>query len=61
MTGTSSTTMMLDGSETMTMDTGILVDMGDPDGARSILDEVVEEGDEAQRQEAQQLLDQLPR
>ena len=37
------------------------LDMGDPDGARSILDEVVEEGDEAQRQEAQQLLDQLPR
>nr|MDJ0929282.1 FimV/HubP family polar landmark protein [Gammaproteobacteria bacterium] len=37
------------------------LDMGDPDGARSILDEVVEEGDESQRQEAQQLLDQLPR
>ena len=37
------------------------IDMGDPDGARSILDEVIEEGDEAQRQEAQQMLDQLPR
>lgn len=37
------------------------IDMGDPDGARSILDEVIEEGDEAQRQEAQQMLEQLPR
>jgi pilus assembly protein FimV len=36
------------------------VDMGDPSGARSILDEVLEEGDEAQRQQAQQLLDSLP-
>lgn len=36
------------------------VDMGDPAGARSILDEVLEEGDEAQRQQAQQLLDSLP-
>ncbi len=35
------------------------IDMGDPDGARSILDEVVEEGDEGQRQEARQMLDQL--
>ncbi|MBT8077116.1 MAG: LysM peptidoglycan-binding domain-containing protein [Gammaproteobacteria bacterium] len=36
------------------------VDMGDPEGARSILQEVLEEGDEAQRQQAQQLLDTLP-
>jgi pilus assembly protein FimV len=35
------------------------LDMGDPDGARSILGEVVEEGDEAQREEARQLLDSL--
>ncbi len=34
-------------------------DMGDPDGARSILNEVLEEGDPAQRQEARQLLDNL--
>ena len=36
------------------------VDMGDPAGARSILEEVVSEGDEDQRQQAQQLLDSLP-
>ena len=36
------------------------VDMGDPGGARSILEEVLEEGDESQRQQAQQLLDSLP-
>jgi pilus assembly protein FimV len=35
------------------------IDMGDPEGARSILGEVVEEGDEPQRQEAQRLLDTL--
>jgi pilus assembly protein FimV len=35
------------------------MDMGDPDGARSILNEVLEEGDTAQRQEARQLLDSL--
>jgi len=35
------------------------IDMGDPDGARSILSEVLEEGEEAQRQEAQKLLDDL--
>lgn len=35
------------------------LDMGDPDGARSILNEVLEEGDAAQRQEARQLLDTL--
>ena len=35
------------------------VDMGDPEGAKSILGEVIDEGDEAQRQEAQRLLDNL--
>jgi pilus assembly protein FimV len=36
------------------------VDMGDPAGARSILEEVVSEGDDGQRQQAQQLLESLP-
>jgi pilus assembly protein FimV len=36
------------------------MDMGDPGGARSILEEVLEEGDESQRQQAQQLLESLP-
>jgi len=36
------------------------VDMGDPAGARSILEEVLDEGDEGQRQQAQKLLDSLP-
>ncbi len=36
------------------------VDMGDPGGARSILEEVLDEGDESQRQQAQQLLEALP-
>ena len=36
------------------------VDMGDPAGARSILEEVLDEGDVGQRQQAQQLLDSLP-
>ena len=36
------------------------VDMGDPQGARSILEEVLDEGDEGQRQQAQKLLDSLP-
>ncbi len=36
------------------------VDMGDPAGARSILEEVLDEGDEGQRQQAQQLLESLP-
>ena len=36
------------------------VDMGDPGGARSILEEVLDEGDQSQRQQAQQLLDSLP-
>ena len=35
------------------------VDMGDPDGARSILDEVLSEGDDEQKAEAQKLLDNL--
>jgi pilus assembly protein FimV len=35
------------------------LDMGDPEGARSILEEVIEEGSEAQREEARQLLDGL--
>jgi len=35
------------------------VDMGDPEGAKSILGEVIDEGDESQRQEAQRLLDNL--
>ena len=36
------------------------VDMGDPSGARSILEEVLDEGDEGQKQQAQHLLDSLP-
>ncbi len=36
------------------------VDMGDPAGARGILEEVLDEGDESQRQQAQALLDLLP-
>lgn len=36
------------------------VDMGDPGGARSILEEVLDEGDAGQKQQAQQLLDSLP-
>jgi pilus assembly protein FimV len=36
------------------------VDMGDPSGARSILEEVLDEGDAAQKQQAQQLIDSLP-
>jgi pilus assembly protein FimV len=35
------------------------VDMGDSDGARSILDEVMEEGDDTQKEQAQQLLQQI--
>jgi len=35
------------------------IDMGDPDGARSILEEVLDEGGEGQQQEARQLLDEL--
>ena len=36
------------------------VDMGDPTGAKSILKEVLDEGDESQQQQAQRLLDSLP-
>ena len=35
------------------------IDMGDQDGARSILDEVVKEGSDTQREEAQQLMQQM--
>jgi pilus assembly protein FimV len=36
------------------------IDMGDPEGARSILQEVLDEGDSSQRREAQGLIDALP-
>ena len=36
------------------------VDMGDPAGARGILEEVLDEGDDSQRQQAQALLETLP-
>jgi pilus assembly protein FimV len=35
------------------------MDMGDPDGARSILEEVLAEGNSSQKQEAQRLLDSI--
>jgi len=35
------------------------IDMGDPDGARSILNEVLDEGSDEQQQEARQLLEEL--
>ncbi len=35
------------------------IDMGDPEGARSILEEVLDEGDPTQRREAQSLIDVL--
>ncbi|MDT8384104.1 MAG: FimV/HubP family polar landmark protein [Gammaproteobacteria bacterium] len=35
------------------------VDMGDADGARSILDEVLEEGDDEQKKQAEELLSQI--
>jgi pilus assembly protein FimV len=35
------------------------IDMGDPDGARSILEEVLSEGDATQRDEAQNLIDAI--
>jgi pilus assembly protein FimV len=35
------------------------VDMGDSDGAKSILDEVMEEGDDTQKEQAQELLRQI--
>ncbi|HET7202901.1 MAG TPA: FimV/HubP family polar landmark protein [Steroidobacteraceae bacterium] len=36
------------------------MDMGDPEGARSILDEVLQEGNSGQRQEAERLIASLP-
>ena len=36
------------------------LDMGDPDSARHMLAEVLEEGDAAQQQEAQRLVDSMP-
>ena len=36
------------------------MDMGDPEGARSILDEVLQEGSSTQRQEAERLIANLP-
>jgi pilus assembly protein FimV len=35
------------------------IDMGDPDGARSILEEVLSEGDSSQRDEAQSLIEAI--
>ncbi len=35
------------------------IDMGDPEGARSILDEVLDEGNDEQKQDAQQLIQQI--
>ncbi len=35
------------------------IDMGDPEGARSILDEVMEEGNDTQKDEAKELLSQI--
>ncbi len=36
------------------------MDMGDPDGARNILEEVMHEGSNTQKQEAQRLMESLP-
>jgi pilus assembly protein FimV len=36
------------------------MDMGDPEGARSILAEVLTEGSVSQKQEARRLMDTLP-
>ena len=36
------------------------MDMGDPEGARNILEEVLHEGSVAQKQEAQRLMESLP-
>jgi pilus assembly protein FimV len=36
------------------------MDMGDPEGARSILDEVLSEGSASQKTEARRLIDSLP-
>jgi pilus assembly protein FimV len=36
------------------------LDMGDPDGARAILEEVMSEGSPSQKSEAQRLVETLP-
>lgn len=36
------------------------LDMGDPESARHMLDEVLKEGDSSQKQEAQRLIDSMP-
>jgi FimV-like protein len=36
------------------------LDMGDPESARHMLDEVLKEGDQTQQQEAHRLIDSLP-
>jgi pilus assembly protein FimV len=36
------------------------MDMGDPEGARSILDEVLQEGSPVQKKEAERLISSLP-
>jgi pilus assembly protein FimV len=36
------------------------IDMGDPESARHMLGEVIEEGDSVQKQEAQSIVDSLP-
>jgi pilus assembly protein FimV len=36
------------------------LDMGDPESARHMLDEVLKEGDSAQKQEARRLVESLP-
>ena len=36
------------------------IDMGDPESARHMLGEVLEEGDPAQKQEAKRIIDSLP-
>jgi pilus assembly protein FimV len=36
------------------------IDMGDPEGARSILEEVLQEGNATQKQEAERLMSSLP-
>lgn len=64
---TATSVMESDGGESRTMtEVGTkldlaraYIDMGDPDGARSILHEVLEEGDSGQQQEANRLLEDL--
>ena len=67
------TDMNLDASDAINLDTSdggdevgtkldlarAYIDMGDPDGARSILDEVMDEGNDGQKKEAQQLMAQI--